>query len=378
LNDQKCPVCDGLPIKYSIETANIGFLKTCAEKKIINEAISLLRIIWTNFPDLRQSISSQMVSDDVSAKVLRTLQLQLNEAFKPTMMLVEKFPEFFSRLPSELDKSIDDKIKAIKTSLTKEFRDTLSSMGFPEPEQLKVLGCLIPIVVPLLQELLMLQKVPSKKGKTGELELLAELRDHFPEDDYESIGGPGDTDIVATPRYGEFQLEQKILIESKKNDSGWRRTFLENIRKHMKARSNQFAILAVEIMPEGAKGFLVEHSDEGAVLVTSRKDISVTYAALKSVLIATSPFKANVVDIRRLLEEKRIEEAVRDALHYQEYLRRIRVKTARIISDARSVVENSDELDLHLKTCLRELQNRIRETVEEVSQAKVSVQVKRD
>jgi len=171
---------------------------------------------------------------------------------------------------------------------------------------------------------------------------LKELRDFFPEDDYKHIGGSGETDIIATPIYGGFHLSQRVLIESKKNNSGWSKDFIDEVKRHMQANSNRFAILAVEVMPKGAKGFLIEHFNEGAILVTSRKDVCIAYGALRAVFIATYPFEINVGDLRKLFEEKRIEEAIKDALHYQEYLKKIRTKSASIMLNAKNIVETSE------------------------------------
>lgn len=377
MNVERCPVCRGFPNRYLVNDANLEFLKACANKGQVDEAISVARIVWSKFPELRLNADSKMIIEGVSANMLKALQVQVNETLEPAKMFAEKLPELVYRLPIEMDKNIGEKIEEIKVLLAKEFKETLSNMGFPEPEQLKLLSQLIPAVLPLLQELLMLQKVPSEKGKTGELELLKELKDVFPEDDYKHVGGPGETDIIATPIYGGFQLSQRVLIESKKNNSGWSRDFLDEVRRHMQAYSNRFAILAVEVMPKGARGFLIEHFNEGAILVTSRKDVCIAYGALRAVFIATYPLEVSVGDLRKLFEEKRIEEAIKDTLDYQEYLKKIRTKSASIVLNAKNIVEISDDLNTHLRICLTELQKRIRNAVEEIVEARPSANMKK-
>jgi hypothetical protein len=367
---ERCPVCGGFPNQYLINDANLKFLKDCANKGQVDEAISVARIVWNSFPELRLNADSKMIIEGVSTNMLKALQSQINETLKPAKMFAEKLPELVYKLPIEVDKTIDEKIEEIRILLAKEFKETLSKMGLPEPEQLKLLSQLIPAVLPLLQELLTLQKVPSEKGKIGELEILEELRDFFPEDDYKHIGGPGNTDIIATPTYGGFQLSQKVLIESKKNNSGWSKDFIDQVRRHMQAYSNRFAILAVDIMPKGARGFLIEHFNEGPILVTNRKDVCIAYGALRAVFIATYPFEVDVGDLRKLFEEKRIEEAIKDALNYQEYLKKIKMKSASIILNAKNITEISDDLNTHLKICLTELQKRIRNAVEEIVEAR--------
>jgi hypothetical protein len=195
----KCPVCGGFPSRYLVNDVNLEFLKACANKGQVDEAISVARIVWGRFPELRLNADSKMIIEGVSDNMLKALQVQINETLKPTKLLSDKLPELVYKLPMEMNKNIEEKIDGIGTLLAKEFKETLTHMGFPEPEQMKLLSQLLPAVLPLLQELLTLQKVPSEKGKIGELELLKELRDLFPEDDCKHIGGSGDTDIIATP-----------------------------------------------------------------------------------------------------------------------------------------------------------------------------------
>lgn len=367
-----CPVCGGVPNQYSIDNVNLEFLRISANSGNVNEIISVARIVWRNLPGVRLSADSKIIIDGVSASMLNAIQAQLNEVLKPASLIAEKLPELIYRLPDEMTENVNEKVEEIKTRLVVEFKEALSTVGFPEPEQMKVLSQLIPSVLPLLQELLRLQKVPMEKGRAGELELLNELRDYFPEDDYKHIGGPGDTDIVATPTYGGFRLNHEILIESKKNNSGWDKAFIDNVRRHMKARGNHFALLAVEIMPTGAKGFLIEHSSEGAILIISRKDVCIAYGALRAVFIAIKPFELNVANLQKLLTENEIENIVKDAMNYQQYVRNIKTKATRIISNSRSIVNISDELDAHLKECLIGFQERIRNKVKEIVQTQLA------
>ena len=50
-----CPICDKLSNRYSIDDANLDFLRACAKQGKINEVISLSRIAWTSFPLLELS-----------------------------------------------------------------------------------------------------------------------------------------------------------------------------------------------------------------------------------------------------------------------------------------------------------------------------------
>jgi hypothetical protein len=127
----------------------------------------------------------------------------------------------------------------------------------------------------------------------------------------------------------------------------------------MKIRGERLAILAVEVMPSGANGFMVEPCSEGVILVTSRDKFRIAYGALRAVLIALQPFNARQVDIRKILADKRIEEAISEAFRYSEYLKNIRKRAQKIITDVKEIVQYADDLDNCLKQCLNQLQERI-------------------
>jgi len=134
----------------------------------------------------------------------------------------------------------------------------------------------------------------------------------------------------------------------------------------MSMRRERFAILAVEVMPKGANEFLVEYCSEGVIFVTSRENFKVAYGALRSVLIALRPLKREVVDLRKVLADKRVEEAIEDAYRYKEYIKKIRQKAGRIVTNAKGITQDADDLDYCLKECLKELQQRISRAVQEI------------
>lgn len=217
--------------------------------------------------------------------------------------------------------------------------------------------------MPLLDELVRSQKVPGEKGRRGERELLQELGEYYPEDEFEYLGGPGDSDIVAMPRFNGTSLNQRILIESKKNGSGWSRSFIQQVRKHMQLRGDKFAILAVDIMPKGANGFLFEHCLEGVILLTDRVSFSVSYGAIRSALVTLHMFHHEPIDFRKLFADQKIKEAIKTAYGYCEWLKKIKERAQRIGTNAQGIKEDVDQVDKHLKQALGELQTRIDEAI---------------
>jgi hypothetical protein len=397
----RCPICGNGSDSYTIAAENLQFLTNLAKEKKIDPALSMTRMIWTNIPKIGLAADTKEIVDDLANTLIEKTQEQITTILAPMKIFIETFPKIIESLPDDIRtdvrkefqetririetqfktlrestptlkdtlnamQAITDKLhetterhmQSIKTELTEKFKGALATMGFPEPEQMKLLSQLIPATLPLLEELLRFQKVPHEKGKQGELELIGLLREYFPEDDSNYIGKPGDTDVIAKPRFNGLSLDQRILIESKRNN-GWHRSFIQEVRKHMKLRGISFAILALDSMPKGSNGFMFELAVEGVILITSRDNFTISYGAIRSALITLRLFRHNNIDLHRLFSDQRITEAINKAYGYSEFIKRLRQRIQRIETNARGIQEEIDCLDQHLKKVLEELQTEI-------------------
>jgi Mg2+ and Co2+ transporter CorA len=405
----RCPVCNATPKLYSIDSTNLEFLANRAAEQKINAAISLGKIVWENLPTLRLTADSKAIIEDLSKVVLKNLEEQVSTVLQSFGIFMETFPPLLEKLPDDLRKDFQEKFETtrmtlegefkalrevtptfqsviesietvterienatskkmdeVKVELGGKFREVLEEMGFPPVEQVKLLTQLVASSLPVLEELLRIQKVPGEKGRRGEMELLDELNNFFPEDEYQHLGTSGETDLVASVKHDGNDLGYKVLIESKKNASGWKRDYVLQVQRHMTNSRERFAILAVDVLPKGADGFFIERCSEGMIFVTSRENFKITYGALRSVLIALYPFRSGTVDLKRLLADKRIEDAIKGAYQYQDNVKRIRQKAGRIVTNAEEITKNANALDDHLKQCLKELQRRISEAVQQI------------
>jgi hypothetical protein len=368
---ERCPICGNKSDNFSIDNENLLFLNNLANERKINAALSITRIVWEN---VQQSAGSKIIANELSKTLVDNTQRQLNQIVEPMKAFTDTFPKLIEKLPEDLRKDVKLEFNETKMRLENEFKtlssnlkETLKEMGFPEPGQLKLLADLAPSLLPLLDELVRSQKVPGEKGKQGELELMEELREYYPEDEFEHLGGSGDSDIVAMPRFNGTNLNQRILIESKKNGSGWNRSFVQQVRKHMRLRGDSFAILAVDVMPKGANGFLFEQCLEGVILVTDRVSFKVSYGAVRSALVTLHLFQHIPIDFRKLFADQKINEAIKTAYGYCEWIKKIKERATRIRTNAQGIKEDIAQLDKHLKQALGELQTRINEAILQMS-----------
>jgi alkylhydroperoxidase/carboxymuconolactone decarboxylase family protein YurZ len=405
-----CPICGSVSDTFLIDKPNLSFLVDLANEDKINAVISMTKIIWDNVPQLRLTADSKLVIDELSKTLLENTQRQINGILEPISTFTATFPKLIEKLPQNLREDVKEefqetrtklesgfktlrevtptfkdtlaaiqaitdklhevterKMDEIKRELASNFKETLQRMGFPEPDQMKLLSQLIPSTLPLLEELLRFQKVPKEKGERGELDLFQELREFYPEDECEHLGGSGEIDILAIPRFNGSNLGHKILVESKKNSSGWDRSFIHQVRNQMQLRGERFAILAVEVMPKTANGFLIENCPEGVVLVTDREYFKISYGAVRSAMIALHPFCHKEIDFRKLFADQKINQAIKDAYDYCDWVKKIRYKARRIETTAQGVTEDIKQLDMHLKQALRELQAKINEAILQIT-----------
>jgi hypothetical protein len=405
-----CPICGSKSDTFRVDETNLRFLIEVANKNEINAIVSMTKIIWENIPQLRLTADSRTIVNELSRTMLQNTQEQMNKVLQPMKVFTESFPKIIENLPQDIRKDVkhefnetriklenefktlrettptfkdvlntlqaitdelhkltERKLDEVKQELTNKFKETLEKMGFPEPEQMKLLAQLIPSTLPLLEELLRFQKVPKEKGERGELDLVQELREFYPEDECEHLGGSGEIDILAVPRFNGSNLGHKILVESKKNSSGWDRSFIHQVRNQMQLRGERFAILAVEMMPKTANGFLIENCPEGVILVTDRENFKISYGAVRSAIIALHPFCHKEIDFHKLFADQKINQAIKDAYDYCEWIKKIRYKARRIETTAQGVTEDIKQLDIHLKQALRELQTRINETISQIT-----------
>jgi Mg2+ and Co2+ transporter CorA len=404
-----CPICNSKPTKYSIDNVNLQFLFDRASEQKLNAAVSLGKIVWDNLPTLRLTADSKAIVEGLSKVMLESVEKQIGTVLGSLKIFLETFPPLIEKLPDDLRKDFQEKFETtritlenefktlrevtptfqsvmesietvterienvtskkmdeVKVELRSKFRETLEEMGFPPAKQVELLTQLVASSLPVLEELLRIQKVPGEKGRRGEMELIDELNNYYPEDEFKHLGISGETDILAFLRNNGSDVGQKVMIESKKNTSGWRRNYILQVQEHMRMRGERFAILAVEVMPKGYDRFFVERCSEGVIFVTSRENFKVVYGCLRSVLVTLGSSERRAIDFRRVLADKRVEEAIHDAYQYEENIKKIRQKAGRIVTSAEEITKNANALDARLKECLKELQRRIGEVVQEI------------
>lgn len=192
----KCPICGGNIYDCKLDDANLRFLEACDDNGKLNAAVSVARIVWNNFPEMRLTADSKAIIEGLSASMRKDLQKQVTDILRPIEIFTRNFPELIEKLPEDvrndlqrefqetkvtleaefsliresvlnfknvfsilqnmgenIESTTKKEIEAVKQDLTSKFKETLEKMGFPQPEQMKLLSQLVPSILPLLEEL---------------------------------------------------------------------------------------------------------------------------------------------------------------------------------------------------------------------------------
>ena len=170
---------------------------------------------------------------------------------------------------------------------------------------------------------------------------------------------------MAKPYYESQRIGFEVLIELKKNNqTGWRRTYIDEVRRHMMNHDAKFAILAVDVMPKVANGYLTEFHSEGVIFVTSSINCHIAYGALRSTLITTFKLARRSIDVAKALSEKNVMEKIQSLYTLEEYHRKIRKNADFIRRKGMNILEETDSASEFLRDALKNLQKTIEEAVE--------------
>jgi len=327
-----CPICGSETERFNVEEDVIEFLHKLIEEDMLNEYLRISKVY-----------------------------LDILKQGAPTTALLTKMA---STMRSEIQKTTSTELSAVSEELPLKIEEILKDK-IPDSEQVKTLAKVLPELTLIIQELLRKQEVPQIKGEIGEQELADELCSFFPEDEVERLGGPGRTDIVVKPRINGRPIGEDIIVESKKNKA-WKRDFIKEVQKHMKARRCRYGILAVDTMPKGANMYMTEFVQEGTIFVTSRENCKIAYGALRAILTSEHILGRRAVNLKTAISDARIQNAIRSAFNTTEYLESIRKRAKSIISGAKKISSDADEIEDTIRTSLKQLQSTIQETIIEM------------
>lgn len=325
-----CPVCGTETSDSNLDEDVLQFLKQLEKKDILNE---YLRVCKVHLDILNQGA--------------------------PTAAVVTKA---ISTVRSEIQKIAAAELGQVSEEIPQKIQEALAEK-MPDSDDIATLINVLPQLTQTVQELLRKQEVPQIKGEEKERELADELGDYYPEDEIQRLGKSGKTDIIVRPLIDGIRIGLEVFIESKSSQT-WSRAYVEQTRKHMAARGCRYAVLAVDTMPSGAKGFLVEPTPDGTIFVADRQTCILAYGALKAVLVNEYKTGRRVIDLKTAMADKHIQESLASLFKTYDSIESIRKKTRKIVKSSKDIDEDLGDIEQIIKHGVEQIQRIINEAIE--------------
>ena len=219
----------------SVSPINISFLDERFEEGTLDEVISVARIAWNNFPELKLSTESKAIIDSLLGSVEGKVQQILNPLQNATTLLSSlstnmiEMVELSKQLPENLRQDLGRKIEDVQ----KQIQDLLVKVSSPPELVLQRLSELDGTINELINK-------PVSKGTFFENVLAQIWQTTFVKDTVMPMGGPGRSDLLVIPHLGN-RYGDKISIERKAGQNYSRDHVLEAVT-HASTEGSKYAM----------------------------------------------------------------------------------------------------------------------------------------
>jgi hypothetical protein len=336
-----CNFCEGGKRVINLIESNKHFISKRIIDGNIDEAITISRIAWDNFPKLKESADTKKIVETLLEGVQETINAQIFTPISTSisglnalMSMLEKNPELIQKCSNETIQNLSGQLSQI-----------VSSINGP--------------MIQIQQMLSQLIYKPSVKGSVGE-RVLAELwPGDFEKDLIEMLGGAGREDFLVTPylntgfnRYGD-----RISVERKSGKQKYTGAHFEEAVRHSIERGATFSIIIYD----------AQESILQQTMITREKDVLVAVADIESGTwkIAREMFEFLQIEMaskKKTINEiniQAIQEVARDIGALVKYTSNIKGKTAKLLKQTEKYkLETDGDLE-EIRTALTNYQNKL-------------------
>lgn len=257
-----CSNCGAELELAGVSSMNVSFLNERIREGNLDEAISLARVAWNNFPELKLSTESKAVIDSLLDSVEGKVQQILNPLHNATSTLIAlstSMAELSKQLPENLRQDFGKKID----DLQKQVQSVQEIVSKP-PE------LLVQQVTGLRDTINTMMNKPVSKGTFFESSLAQLWQATFVKDTVTQKGGAGRSDLLIIPHLGT-KYGEKISIERKAGGQGYNRAHVLEAVEHARAEGAKYALVlydASQNIPDNLGSLSIEIVDNVFVAIT--------------------------------------------------------------------------------------------------------------
>jgi hypothetical protein len=225
-----CIFCDGGKRDVNLTESNAHFLSTRISDGNIDEAITISRIAWTQFPMVKESADTKKIVETLLGGVQQTINAQILTPINTSVSGLNALMSALEKNPELIQKCSDETMQNIRAQLGQ----IATSINGP--------------IMQIHQMLSQLIYKPSVMGSVGEKALAEVWPGDFEKDIIKMFGGAGRDDFLVTPylnngfnRYGD-----RISVERKSGKQKYTGAHFEEAVRHSIERGATFSMLAYD------------------------------------------------------------------------------------------------------------------------------------
>jgi hypothetical protein len=228
-----CNFCEGGKRAINLTESNKSFLWERIKDGNIDEAITISRIAWDNFPILKESADTKKIVETLLKGVQQTINEQMLAPITTSISGLNALMSTVEKNPELIQKCSDDTMRSLNGHLNQ----IVSSLNAPNMQ-----------IQQIYQMLSQLVYKPSVKGSVGE-KILAEIwPQYFDKDIIVPLGGAGREDFLVTPylNSGISSYGDRISIERKSGKQTYTGTHFKEAIQHSLEKGASYAIIVYD------------------------------------------------------------------------------------------------------------------------------------
>ena len=258
-----CPLSTLAPDCPPLGNPNLQFLRDRIDDGTADEALTLARIAWFSFPNIRLSADAKTMIDAMMTEVRETV----SQAVTPLGILTSSLEPLLKRI-DELAKCLPDDVKMKFDDVNRGLQEQIAQVKelaskAPEPV-LKQVSSLQETIYQLLNK-------PAARGQVAESAFCELWQSEFIKDKVIPKGGPGKADLVVTPYIQEKnQYGKKISVERKTGKQRYSATHVEEAVRHARVEGASYIVLVYDCqtnLPEAIRPIHIAHEEELFVVI---------------------------------------------------------------------------------------------------------------
>jgi Mg2+ and Co2+ transporter CorA len=342
-----CIFCEDGKKVINLTESNKHFLSKRIRDGNINEAITISRIAWDNFPILKESADAKKIVEPLLKEVQQTINAQILTPINTSMSGLNALISTLEKNPELIQKCSDDSLR----NLTGHLNQIVSSINGPTTQIQQIHHMLSQLIYK-----------PSVKGSVGEKILEEIWLQYFSKDLIEMLGGAGREDFLVTPylNNGVSGYGERISIERKSGKQTYTGAHFKETVQHAIEKGATYALIVYDTQDNLPQKTMFAR--EKGVLVAAVDIQSGTWKMAREIF---EVLQKEITSKRRTVNEiniRVIQEVATDIGALVKYTSDIKGRTAKIQRETEKIDE---VLDL-IRTAVGDYQSKLKGAVAEI------------